>query len=553
MAGLANIDLLSVGIAVAAIGVLGFAVFFSNRRSITNKSFLFLSWAIIFWSIFNYSFYQIAVPVLSFLILRWVMFFAVWFAFFVFQLLYVFPREKVNFSNTHKLFLIPLVIFTSILTLTPFVFSEIVELSSTGRIARVANGPGIFLFGAVVGLLNFGGIVFLFKKLIKAIGVERRQYGTVLIGIFLTLVLIMVFNFILPAFFDNPRFIPLGALFIFPFVAFTSYAILKHHLLGVRVIATEILTFFLAVVVLYEVIFADSLTIRILRSGVFLLVLAFGILLIKSVRREVEQRERMERMTAELETVNERLKELDHLKSEFLNFASHQVKSPMATVKGFATLIEDGTHGQVSDKAKEGAHKIRGAADRLISLVNNLLDLGKIEAGKLDFNMQEMDIVKLIATMVDEYQILAQNKKLTLSFEFDKPSLTIKADAEKLRQVIQNLIDNAIKYTDSGSVRVTIQDEYTSQLQHPDKLENVGVSPGVLITVADTGRGMSSELLQKLFGRFVRGEKTKTEVMGTGLGLYIAKQIVEAHHGGIWAESEGQGKGSNFFVRLARG
>ena len=244
-------------------------------------------------------------------------------------------------------------------------------------------------------------------------------------------------------------------------------------------------------------------------------------------------------MTGELERVNERLKELDHLKSEFLNFASHQVKSPMATVKGFATLIEDGTYGEVSDKAKEAAHKIRAGADRLISLVNNLLDLGKIEAGKLDFTMQEMDIVKLIATMVDEYQILAQNKKLALTFETDKPSLTIKADAEKLRQVIQNLIDNAIKYTDSGWVKVAFKDEYEKN--------------AVLISVMDSGRGISPELKEKLFGRFVRDEKTKNEIQGTGLGLYIAKQIVTAHNGEIWAESEGQGKGSKFFVRIAKG
>lgn len=348
----------------------------------------------------------------------------------------------------------------------------------------------------------------------------------------------IIFNFISPLVFANPRFVPFDATLTFPFVAFTAYAILKHHLLGVRVIATEILTFFLAVVVLYEVIFADSLAIRVLRSGVFLLVLSFGILLIRSVRREVEQRERMERMTAELEHVNERLKELDHLKSEFLNFASHQVKLPMATVKGFATLIEDGTYGQVSDQAKEGAHRIKGAADRLISLVNNLLDLGKIESGKLDFNMQEMDIVKLLVTMVDEYQVLAQNKKLTLSFESDKSSLTIKADAEKLRQVIQNLIDNAIKYTDSGWVKVAFKDEYEKN--------------AVLISVMDSGRGMSAELLQKLFGRFVRDEQTKREIRGTGLGLYIAKEIVKAHNGEIWAESEGVGKGSKFFVRITK-
>jgi histidine kinase len=110
----------------------------------------------------------------------------------------------------------------------------------------------------------------------------------------------------------------------------------------------------------------------------------------------------------------------------------------------------------------------------------------------------------------------------------------IKVDKMRFSQVIQNLIDNAIKYTNQGWVKVSLQKENNS----------------VLITVADSGIGMSKELQQKLFGEFVRDPSIKKEIRGTGLGLYIAKYIVETHQGKIWAESEGEGKGSKFYVRI---
>lgn len=540
---LRNLDLLSVGVTVAAIAILGFVVFLNNRKSITGFAFLLFSVVTILWGVVNYLNYQLFPVETALWLLKITIFLGAWHAFSFFQLAFVFPSEKLPLPKWYQFFLVPLVAVVSLLNLTPFVFERVTEISPDGRIIRIDNGPGIALFGLVVLGLVIGGIFLLIRKTIRATGVEKKQFFSVLVGVGLTFALLMIFNFILPAFFDNPKYIPLGALFIFPYIAFTAYAIFRHRLLNVRIIATEILTFVLTIAVLFEVIFSESMTVLILRSGIFLLVLGFGILLIRSVRKEVEQREKLEELTGQLtlakmdlEQANVKLKELDKLKSEFLGFASHQVKSPMAVIKGFAELIADGSYGQVSEEAKAKAVKIKESTDRTIALVNNLLDLRKIEEGKMEFNFGQVDIAALLRGMVEEFQIVAKAKGLGLFFEASAPFLKIKADEQKIRQVLQNLLDNSIKYTERGFVKARIEEQ----------------GDYVMISVEDSGRGMSQDLIRKLFQRFVRDEQTKKEIQGTGLGLYIAKQIVTAHNGSIWAESDGEGKGSKFLVKLAK-
>ena len=531
-----NLDLLSVGLAIASIGILGFIVFFNNRRSITNKTFLFLSLAIIFWSLVNYIGYQILIPGIALWVLRSVMFFAVWFAFFVMQLLFVFPREKVQFTVLYKFVLVILVMFTSVLTLTPLVFQKVAEVSITGQITKIINGPGIFLFGAVVIGLNLWGIFLLIRKVLTASGIERKQYRTVLVGILTTLFLIIIFNFILPAFFDNPRFIPLGAVFIFPFVAFTAYAIFKHHLLNVKIITTELLTFILAVVTFFEIVLSQDIVVLIFRSGVFILVLAFGILLIRSVRREIEQREKLEELTKELQTANERLTELDRLKTEFLSFASHQVKAPLAIMKGFATLILEGDYGPISEKIHEVIFKIKSSCDQMIALVNNILDLRRLEEGKMQYDFKDVVLGNFVAQIVNELKPLADQKKLELNFIDSVKDARAKIDEQKFHQVIQNFIDNAIKYTPAGWIKVELNSDGRE----------------IRIAISDSGMGISPELLPKLFQQFSRDPQSRKLIQGTGLGLYIAKQIVEAHGGSVEASSAGPGTGSTFLIRLPK-
>jgi signal transduction histidine kinase len=203
----------------------------------------------------------------------------------------------------------------------------------------------------------------------------------------------------------------------------------------------------------------------------------------------------------------------------------------MAVVKGYAELIES---ENASEKIQGFAHEIRTAVDKLLALIEQFLDYRKIEEGKVKFNFEDIDLVNLIKEMIKNFSVIAKSKKLELKFETQSEHCIVKADSLRLSQVIQNLIDNAIKYTSSGEVSVELKKE-----------DNY-----VLITVADSGRGIPKEIQPKLFGEFIRDPAIKKEIAGTGLGLYISKYIIDAHNGKIWVESEGVGKGSKFFIKL---
>lgn len=530
-----NLDLLSVGIAIAATGILGLSVFLSDKKSITNRVFLIFSLVTICWGAVNYLQYNIPNTEMAFWSLKGSIFFATLQAYFLFSFLNVFPRSEAESPMWLKVFVVPIVAVTAILTLTPFVFFGIAEVSPTGIITKVSNGPGLPLFGTVAVGLVIAGIVTLARKVVKAEQIERKKFIPVLTGLTLTFSLIIVFNFIFPAVLQNSRFTPLGAVFLFPFIGFTAYAIMRHGLLHVKVIATEILVFMLAIATLVDVVVARDIQTTVIRVGVFFLTLIVGMFLIRSVRREVEQKEKLQKLTEELEAVNEELKRTEKLKAEFFSFAAHQVKSPMAVIKGYATLIGDGTlAGVPTDKIVEIARKIGAAASRTLAMVNNLLDMRKIEEGRMVYAFEELNVVPPIRTIVTDLETIAKDKGLALTFESSQEEITLNMDIQKFTQVIQNLIDNAVKYTDTGWVKVS-----------------VSLKDGkVVFAVSDSGRGISKEFAARMFEQFARDPALSKDTKGTGLGLFIAKQIVEAHGGRIWAASEGEGSGSTFSVEI---
>lgn len=530
-----NLDLLSVGIAIAATGILGLVIFLSNKKSTTNGIFLLFSLATICWGIFNYLEYNVLNTKTAFWFLRGSIFFATLQAYFLFAFLNVFPSDESNMPKWVKMVVIPIVAITAILTLTPLVFSNIETISSTGIITKVANGPALPVFGVVAVGLVIWGIVMLIKKIMKAGKVERKKFFPVLVGLTITFSLIIVFNFIFPAMLKNSRFIPLGAVFLFPFIVLTAYAIVRHGLLNVKVIATEMLVFTLAIATLVDIVVAKDIRSVSIRVGVFALTLIVGMFLIRSVHREVEQREKLQKLSEDLEQANEELKRTEQLKAEFFSFAAHQVKSPMAVIKGYATLIGDGTlTGAPADKIVEIAKKIGAAASRTLSMVNNLLDMRKIEEGRMVYAYEKLNVVPPIRTIVTDLETIAKDKGLALTFEASQEEIMLNMDIQKFAQVIQNLIDNAVKYTDAGWVKV-----------------GVSLNDGkVLFTVSDSGRGISKEFAAKMFTQFSRDPALSKDTKGTGLGLFIAKQIVEAHGGKIWASSEGEGSGSTFSVEI---
>jgi len=324
-----NLNLFTVGLVTVISIILGSIIYIRNVRSITNISFALFVLVTVIWGGVNYLSYNLFNPVVILWLLRSVLFLALWQAFFIFQFFYVYPNTKFTFSKVYKRILLPIVCFTSLLTLTPFVLWQIDGVLVTGGATSVANRPGIILFG----LLSVGLIVSAVFTLIKKIKYSKSKdilpLRLILTGTVITFTFIIIFNFIFPAFLNNPTYTALGAVFFFPFIVFTAYAILKHHLLNVKVVATEVLVFLLAFSSFAEIFFTENLNVIILRLIIFNALLFVGFFLIKSVRKEVDQREKLEKLTGELQTANERLKQLDEAKTEFLSITSHQLRTPL--------------------------------------------------------------------------------------------------------------------------------------------------------------------------------------------------------------------------------
>jgi len=253
----------------------------------------------------------------------------------------------------------------------------------------------------------------------------------------------------------------------------------------------------------------------------------------KTLQKEVE------RQTKTLKEANIKLEQLDKAKSEFVSIASHQLRTPLSVIKGYISMLLEGLWGEVSPEQKRHLEMVYLSNERLIKLIEDLLMVSRIEAGRLEFDFQMVSLSDIAENVVNELKPLADKKGLYLRYEKPaKPLPKIKADPLKIRQVVMNLIDNAIHYTEKGGAAVRLK-------QEKDK---------IIFSIQDTGIGIPEKEKVTLFEKFSRGKGvSKLHTEGTGLGLYLAAKLVEAHQGRIWAESEGEGKGSTFYFELGAG
>ena len=249
--------------------------------------------------------------------------------------------------------------------------------------------------------------------------------------------------------------------------------------------------------------------------------------------------EELRTMNAKLSAAYEKLHELDRAKTEFISIASHQLRTPLSAIKGFISLLLDGTYGKIEKSKRDVLEKIFIANERLIKLVEDLLNISRIEAGRLAFQFEKGDIDKIIKEIVGSLTLAAKGKKIKL--EYISPAVKpppFYFDESKMTEVVSNLVDNAIKYTQKGWVKVILKNGRKK----------------VRIIVADSGIGISKGELKYIFEKFQRGrEINNIHTEGTGLGLFVCQKIVEAHKGRIWAESAGKGRGSRFIVELEKG
>ncbi|MFH1860787.1 MAG: HAMP domain-containing sensor histidine kinase, partial [bacterium] len=231
--------------------------------------------------------------------------------------------------------------------------------------------------------------------------------------------------------------------------------------------------------------------------------------------------------------------ELDQLKSDLMSMVAHDFRTPLTVVKGYTALMLDGDTGTINETQQEFLKTIDESANRLLDLINDFLDVTKIESGNIEIKYMEFDLKELIASVIKEFSEISRKKNVFLQMNIHTQDelLQIEADKDRIRQVLDNLIGNAIKYTPENG-RVFIE---------AGKFED----KNIMISIRDTGIGISVEEQKKVFDKFFRTKLGQQFSSGTGLGLSIVKNIIEKHNGSITVESE-LGKGSTFTFVLPR-
>ncbi|MFA5166309.1 MAG: ATP-binding protein [Candidatus Paceibacterota bacterium] len=243
--------------------------------------------------------------------------------------------------------------------------------------------------------------------------------------------------------------------------------------------------------------------------------------------------------TKELRATNEQLKKIDQEKSDFVALASYHLRTPLTVIKSYIASVISGEGGAVPEQMQRPLRIVQDSNENLIEFTNELLDVTRVESGTMEMKLEELDLAKMIGEIVGQLEQRAKEKGLELVFEKpSEPLPPIMADRLKLEQVIFNILDNAVKYTNKGSVIAKLEKRANKQV----------------ITVADTGEGMTHEEVLNIFEKFTRGESgPKSQTKGSGIGLYIAKKFIEMHKGKIMGESRGQGLGSTFTIEIPYG
>lgn len=245
----------------------------------------------------------------------------------------------------------------------------------------------------------------------------------------------------------------------------------------------------------------------------------------------------VENATRELRVANDKLKQLDQAKTEFLSITSHQLRTPLTGIKGYLSMMIEGDFGKFSEQQEETVKRVSAEVDRLARMVQVFLNVSRIESGRLMIARLNFNVAELIGTVIKELKPIAEKKQLELSYSGPE-SLPFIGDSDKLKDVVMNLVDNSIKYTPTGKVWVEAAQSKSGEIR---------------IDVKDTGVGIDPSEIGSLFEKFSRAKGiAEVSAEGSGLGLFIVKKIVEAHGGTVSVSSEGHAKGSTFTCILPK-
>ncbi len=529
--------------------VFGFLILIKDRGSIRSKLLFLLSLTFALWVI-NIIIQWISVRA-DMVMFAWQItaIFEILLPLLVLYFAYVFI-EKRDLSWVTKIIGSGLYLLVIILTPTIYNVQSFDIIYCEGMNGFLLYSIYIFEFISGIGILLYGLIKTTSKKIKRE---EKSQIRLLSLGASVFLVVFSLTNMFGETF--NTYSINLvGPIGMVVFLGLLGYMIVKFKTFNIKLIATQAFMFALVAMIGAQLFFIKLIPNFILTGLTLAASVIVGGLLIRSVKREVSQREKIEQLATNLaksnenlKVANDKLKELDKQKTEFVSIASHQLRSPLTVIKGYTSMLLEGSFGPIENKAREAIDRVYESSFKLVNVIEDFLNITRIELGRMKYEISVFDLGQLVQTIVKDQEAHTKKQGLVIDFQDGTGNHHISADNGKVTQVISNIIDNSIKYTPaSDDARIKIKVENLSD-------KRIASKEKVRLTVADNGVGIDPRMLKKLFEKFARADDVgKTNITGTGLGLYVAKQIVEGLNGKIWAESAGKGKGSTFFVEFPR-
>lgn len=523
-----SLDLIMLVVAVVTDAFLAAVVYFSAPKSATNKIFSVLTIFTMLWLVTTYIVRLPEMVGISLFLHRLGIFFAAPMSACFFLLAHTMPAERIQLRRFTFWLVMLATLGMMVLNLSPYAFIGI-DISS--GVSQPLPGLGLVPFAVLSTFFSILTIFFLIRKYFKSTGDEQKQIGLVLSGVLIMLACITLTILFPILIFNSILFLPFTPLYALIFLGMTAYAVTKYQLFNIKVLLTQSVALAICVVLFARLFGESSANAQMVDGLVLVVMVVFGFFLVQSVRKEVEQRERIQKLADELAATNERQEGL-------IRFISHEVKGFLAKDAGAFAALLDGDFGPVSEGVRPFVTQALTQTREGVASVMDILKASNQKKGTIEYKREAFDLSALLSQIVEKTKPLAIAKHLELTLAVDAAGAPYAMNGDQAEigdHVLRNLIENAINYTPSGSIAVSLRKAI-------DKF---------IITVKDTGVGISDEDKKRLFTEGGHGKDSqKINVHSTGYGLFIAKNIVVAHGGTIRAESEGSGKGSTFIVEL---
>ena len=397
------------------------------------------------------------------------------------------------------------------------------------------NEPGYMIFILMLSGVFFACLLILLRtrrmvdKTILYKDLDPYQINFAILANFVAGVLGIVFNLIYPLYGNFNYFYINPILVTAALITIGLYNVLRYNLFNSRIILSEFFTGGILILSLTRFILSPSGTERILDGILLAVMTGFSFFLIQSIFREIALRDQLEKQEKELQQANSQQENL-------LNFISHEIKGYLTKSEAAFASIVEGDYGIVPDALKGMSTAALEDVRKGVTTVMDILDASNLKKGTVSFKKAAFDFKAVVLKVLEEQRPAAYEKHLGLDAKIPDGNFKMQGDEEKIKEhVIRNLIDNAIKYTPSGTVHIELS----------------GGGGKIRFSVQDSGVGITPEDMAHLFTEGGHGKDSiKINVHSTGYGLFIAKEITDAHQGKIWAESDGQGKGSRFVVEF---